>query len=344
MNNEKTIPVEELKKIKKILLIQYKPFGDILLNTGYFSTLRKKFPDAQIDYLIQRPYKTILEDNPYIDNLVFMEKKSKKTVGYYLERFRIMGIVRQRRYDVIVDQLRGPGSAQIAMYSGAKYRLGWKLKRWNWVYNYKTERDNQRYYSRSKFDLLNPLGIKEEKHNTYYKVKDASIDYIKQWLKKQKLDNSKLVVISPGTPVKAKQWSLDYYVKLTDMILDNTEFKIILLWGPGEKDDVEYIAGQMKNKPVIAPPTTFNEAGALLKFSDMFIGNDGGINHLAVALETPSIAVFGRKSNPRKWTAWHKNIHFYLRDWELKDRKDPTFNIAPDQVFAVFFKFFKLEQ
>ena len=54
----------QLKEIHKILIIQQKPFGDILLNTGYLPELRRHFPQAQIDFLIQRPYLTVLEDNP----------------------------------------------------------------------------------------------------------------------------------------------------------------------------------------------------------------------------------------------------------------------------------------
>ncbi|MBU1874166.1 hypothetical protein KJ688_10650, partial [bacterium] len=110
---EDCISKNDLASIRKILIIQYKPFGDVLLNTGYLPTLRNQFPNAQIDYLVQKPYKTVLEDNPNINKLLLMEKKKKKTFSYFAERLRIIHLVRKERYDVIVDQLRGPGSAQI---------------------------------------------------------------------------------------------------------------------------------------------------------------------------------------------------------------------------------------
>ncbi len=77
MFKEKKIPEQELTQIKRILIIQYKPFGDVLLNTAYFPALRKKFPDATIDFLVQGPYKTILDDNPNLDNIIVMEKKNE---------------------------------------------------------------------------------------------------------------------------------------------------------------------------------------------------------------------------------------------------------------------------
>lgn len=343
-NQLKKIPAEELKTIKRIVIIQYKPFGDILLNTGYLPTLREHFPDAQIDYLIQKPYLTILQDNPHIDNLVLMEKKQKRGLHYFSylwERLRIIQLIHAKKYDLVIDQLRGSGSAQITLYSRARYRLGWAHKRWSWVYNYKIERDNHRYYSRVKFDLLQPLGINEVPHNIYYKVNNTSIEKVNTWLRKETLLQKKFVVFSPGTPVPAKQWDLDNFAKLGDMILEKTDYKLVLLWGPGEKKDVEYIKNKMKKNPVIAIPTTFNEAGALLKQADVYISNDGGINHLAVAMETPTVTIFGPTSNPKKWTAWHKEIHTYIRDWnftktEYRKTRNQTFNISPEMVFKKF--------
>lgn len=348
MKKNKIIPQEELKKIEKILIIQYKPFGDILLNTGYLPFLRKKFPQAQINYLIQKPYVTLLEDNPNLDKLVLMEKKKGlHYLSYLKERFRIMRLVHKSRYDVIIDQLRGLGSAQITLFSGAKYRLGWAQKRWSWVYNYQAKRDNFRYYSRAKFGLLNPLGITEEPHNTYYKVKEESQKKIDEWLEKNGLLNKKIIVFSPGTPVLAKQWDLNNYAALGDKLLVNKELSLVLLWGPGEKEDVEYIADKMNKKAIIAPPTTFNEAGALLKKTYAYISNDGGINHLAVAMETPTLTVFGPKTNPKKWTAWHKPIHTYLRDWnftltEYYKTRNQTFRITPEMVYKKFLELQKI--
>ena len=149
----------QLEEIRKILIIQQKPFGDILLNTGYLPELRKHFPDAQIDYLIERPYLTILEDNPHLDNLVIMEKPKGKGLRYLVEQITAARRVRKRGYDLIIDQLRGTSSARMVIFSGAKYRLGWITKRWNFIYNVRIPQAPRRYKSLYKFDLLAPLGI-----------------------------------------------------------------------------------------------------------------------------------------------------------------------------------------
>jgi len=334
---------EQLEQIWRILIIQYKPFGDVLLNTAYLPALRRKFPGAVIDFLVQRPYSTILEDNPYIDNLILMEKRKGRTPAYYYERIRTIIRVRKLKYDTVIDQIRGPGSAQITFFSGAKLRLGWnKTRRWsrlkgyNWVYNYRAPRNNKIYYARAKFLVLAPLGIEETSDNIYYHVRPESAAYIDGWLNEAGLAGKRLVVFSPVTPVPRKQWELERFARTADLIKENTDCEVVLLWGPGEIGKVELMASMMKSKAVIAPKTTFNQAGALLRRAFIYIGNDGGINHLAVSQDTPTIAVFGPKTDPLKWTAWHLPIHKYLRDFEFKDPEDNSFNITPEMVFGKF--------
>ena len=332
---------EEIEAIKKILIIQYKPFGDILLNTAYLPKLRKRFPHAQIDFLIQKPYVTILEDNPNLDNLVVMQKV-KKEIPKIKERIRIIRIIRKEKYDMVIDQLRGTGSAQITMFSRAKYRVGWKLKRYNWLYNISEPRENIRYYALLKFDVLKSLGITENGEDTYYHVKASSQKKIDDWLTKIELIDRDFIVVSPCSPVLFKQWSLDYYAATLDKVIRELNLPVVLLWGPGELDRVNYIAEKMKEKPILAIKTNFNEAAALLKRSKLFFGNDGGINHLAIAVKTASVAIFGPHSNPRKWQANHKNIHTYLRNWDCKDKTDRTLGISIDQAFAEINKVYEL--
>jgi len=285
----------------------------------------------------------ILEDNPNLNDLILMEKKKGKTIFRVSEGLKTITQVRNLKYDLVIDQLRGIGSAQIVFFSGAKYRLGWKkvkpwtwLKGFNWIYNYSEIRDHRIYAARAKFKLLKPLGIDETSDNIFYNVRPESVDYINKWLKEASLNDRKLVVFSPVTPVYRKQWEFERFAKVADMIKEKTACEVVLLWGPGELEKVELMASLMKNKPVIAPKTTFNQAAALLQKTHIYIGNDGGIIHLAVSQDTPSIAIFGPKTHPLKWTAWHLPIHKYLRDLDFKDPKDNSFNITPEMVYEKF--------
>ncbi|MBN1781161.1 glycosyltransferase family 9 protein [bacterium] len=331
----------EKKEIRKILIIQQKPFGDVLLNTGYFAELRRHFPHAEIHYLVQRPYATILEENPYLDKLIVMEKK--RGVSKLVPLLRTIVRVRAEKYDLIIDQLRGTSSARIVLFSGARYRLGhlkkvkkkfgFPMRKWNWMYNLSIPRGQIRYYSRFKFDLLKPLGIGEVPHQLYYHVRDESAEYIGKWLKQTGLKDRPMIVFSPGTPILSKRWNLQCYARLGDMIQTRLEYKIVILWAPDEKEDAETVMRHMKTEAVLALPTDLNQAAALLHHAKVLICNDGGLNHVAVSQQVPSIAIFGPQSFPDKWCAWHIPIHMYLKDWTFRDKSDDTFNIMPEVVF-----------
>lgn len=320
----------DIKNIKKILIIQYQPFGDVLLNTGCLPALREKFPSAKIDFLVRKPYQVVLENNPYLDEVVTFE--NKKGISYFFERIRIIRAIRKRRYDLLLDQIRGTGSAQITLFSGVKYRLGYENLRWKSFYNIRAPRGNNRYYSSLKFDLLKPLGIDEMPHELYFFIKPESFEYIDNWLKANQLHGTRIICFSPGSPVPRKQWKLENYAQLADKILEKTDRQVLLLWGPGEKQAVDTIIKLMKKKATLALPTDFNQAAAMLKRCELLVCNDGGINHLSVAVKTPSLAIFG-STNPLKWTATNFEGHYYLHNPDVNSKLDSTFGITPEMVF-----------
>jgi len=317
--------------IKKILIIQYQPFGDVLLNTGYLSVLRREFPNTKIDFLVRKPFHNALLENPFLDELIVFQ--NGKGLNYAFERIKLISKIRKQKYDLIIDQIRNTGSAQITILSGAKHRLGLENQRWRSYYNLKAKRKELRYYSAMKFDTLGPLGISEEEHKLFFHITPDSTEKIKSWLAENKLSGDKIICFSPGTPVKGKQWDLASYAKLADLIIEETDNKVLLLWGPGEKEDNEKVKSLMKNDPIIAPPTTFNEAAAVLKECRLLICNDGGLNHLSVAVETPSIAFFGMHK-PTRWSpssVFKGYNHFYNEKASYKT--DKTLGITVDEVF-----------
>jgi len=257
--------------------------------------------------------------------------EKRNGIKYFFDRLKLISRIRKRKYDLIIDQMRGSGSAQITFLSGATYKLGLQHRHWNFVYNIKSQVTSVRYSASMKFDLLKPLYIKEEPYQLYYHISEDSYANIDDWLRKMEIKDGNIITFSPGSPVERKKWSLDQYSKLADLLIE-AEYKVVLLWGPGEENDAKIIKDKMENTPFIAPPTNFNQAAAMLKRSRILICNDGGINHLCAAIGTPSIAIFGSTS-PLKWNPTDIGPHYYLHNPKVNSRKDKTFGISPDEVF-----------
>lgn len=319
----------DLSQVQRILIIQIRPFGDVLLNTGYLPFLRKHLPRARIDFLVKHPFDSVLADNPNVDELMVFGKPPLRAA--WLDKMRMMVAVRRRRYDVIIDQVQGTTSAQIVMFSGAAYKIAAEGRNWGWLYNVRVPQ-KERYNASMKFDLLRPLGMSEYPYELHYHIQPASIAYIQEWIDRVNPEKRRLICLSPGSPRLKKKWGAGHYAALADLILEHTDRQVVLLWGPNEIQDLERVQTAMKHQPLVAPPTDYNQAAALLKACELLVCNDGGLNHLSVATKTASVAVFGGTS-PKAWSpqgVFPGHHHLANPDW---DGRSDSFGISPEAVF-----------
>ena len=93
---------------RSILIIQLGPYGDVLLNTSYFSALRKKYPTTKIDFLVSKPYDSILYNNPYLSEILTIPKA--KGIMYILQRIKTFIRIACRHYELVIDQQCGTGT------------------------------------------------------------------------------------------------------------------------------------------------------------------------------------------------------------------------------------------
>ncbi len=318
--------------IKKILIIQFQPFGDVILSTTYLKALSEKFPAAKIDFLVRKPYDQVLFKNKYLNDII--TEKTEQGIRQIISRIKLFLDIRRRNYDLIIDQQNNPGSGQAVFFSKAKYRLGWADADWKFTYNLKASRGPVRYNGSRKFDILAPLGISEQPYDLFFHITEESHLYIDRWLANEKIPKGEFICISPGSPVWSKRWHEEGFAGLADLIINNTDYKVILLWGPSEKDVVDKITRRMQNRPVTAPKTDFNQAAALISKSALLICNDGGLNHLSVALKTPTLAIFGYTKTDVWSPASVFNDHHHLQsENKAPGPFDPSFGITPEAAF-----------
>jgi heptosyltransferase-3 len=328
----KRLGERDLARIRKILVIQLGPFGDGLLTTSYFETLKQRLPQAQIWYVIKEPYDIVVRDHPFIDNLITI--RPRKRLQYVLERLRTIRRIRSEKFDLVIDQQNMPSSQHLTLLSGAKYRLGYEDGRLWFAYNLRAGRGKLRYSASRKFDILGPLGIAEGPYRLYFGVRPEAEEDTRRWLERQRLDPGKIIVFSPGSPVPRKQWSLANYAALADLIQTRTDFRVVILWAPAELADAEKVRSRMQTQAILAPPTDLHQGAALLKRCRMLVCNDGGINHLAVTTGTETLAIFGN-TDPVVWSpASVFAHHHHLYNPGFKPGADSTFGVSAEAAFA----------
>ncbi|MBI3194437.1 MAG: glycosyltransferase family 9 protein [Ignavibacteriae bacterium] len=278
-------------RIRKILIIKLRAIGDVVLSTIVLHNLRFAFPDAQIDFLTEKPSRDIVEGNPDINNVLVFDGKSQNGFG-------LIWNVRKRNYDLVIDLFGNPRSALVTYFSGAMYRVGYRFGWREKCYNIIVEpRGGEVHNTEFNLDAVRSLGLQIVDCGLRITVNEESNTFAERFFHDQGLNDSFVVAINAAGGWYTKRWSIPKYAELADILGEQHQTKILLLWGPGERDDAERLATLMTNKAVLIPQTTLKQLAAILKRCSIMITNDSGPMHIAAAVGTPTVAIFG-PTNP----------------------------------------------
>jgi len=266
------------------------------LTTPAVEVLKANFPDAKLHFLVERPCHEVLNGNPFIDEVLVYERD--KPLKWIRE-------VRKRRYDLVVDFLSNPRSAVVTFLSGARLKAGPGYTSSRWAYNVRFPNATAHEYSAfRKIDQLTALGLKTILH-------PRPRLFLPSWADKYRSNRFREMGLSAGDAVigfapasrrATRIWPADHYAALARSITQKTDCKIIVFWGPGEKELAQRIASALPER-VMASPETKNlaELGALLKGLKLLVCNFNGTKHIATALDVPTLGIFGM-CGPASWT------------------------------------------
>jgi ADP-heptose:LPS heptosyltransferase len=297
---------------KKILIIQLRRIGDVLMCTPALRALRKEFSGGYIAFLTEKESASLLSENPYLNELIVWDKKKYNDPLYAIENIFQL---RRKSFDLVIDFFGNPRSAWASFFSGAKQRIGCDLKGRGLLYNIKVKTDSTpRYAVQSRLDVLRVLEIKSNDVRLDLYLSQESEEFAKRFFEEKNIKSKEFVIsISPTSRRHFNRWFLDRYAELCNWLMDQYNAKIILVWGPGEKRIVEKLSALMKKDPIISTPTpTLQELGAVLKRCDLHIGNDNGTKHIAVAVGLPTLTIYGPHSEV-SWTFPDPDYHKWVK-------------------------------
>lgn len=273
--------------IRKILVIKLRAIGDVLLSTAVLKNLRAAFPNAKIEFLTENPSREIIEGNPYLDSTIIFDNKNQS--GLWL-----IYNVRQQKYDLVIDLFGNPRSAIVTLFSGARYRLGYRFKWRRYCYNIIVEpRGGEVHNLEFNLDALRALGITSIDSSIDFPLDADAEEFAEKFFQKEMLDERFVVALNPGGGWYTKRWLPSKYAQLADLLIRDYGVHILILWGPGEEVTARHIQSQMMSKAVLIPPSTLKQLGAILKRCSALVTNDSGPMHIAAAMGTPVLAIFG---------------------------------------------------
>ena len=302
----------------KILVIQQKMIGDVLVSSIICNNLRKAYPDAQIDYLVYESTIPVLEGNPNIDNVLLFQEKHRKSKREFLNlAHEIRGI----KYDLLIDAYSKLESWLIVLLSGAKRKISYKKFGRTFLYTDNVPfaefpKTNLGLAIERRISLLEPLDLKIEVNPfpKLYLTDKENQDALALFEYHQVRKDRKTIMISLLGSEKLKTYPLEYMAKVVDFIADNKDVNILFNYFPKQISDAKIVFDACK--PSTREKIYFDLLGndlrsfiAIMNNCDLIIGNDGGAINMAKALGKPSFIIFSPWIEKKIWATLEDGKH-----------------------------------
>lgn len=280
-------------KVKRVLIVRLRSIGDTVLSTPSLIALRRFLPDAQIDILLEDWVAPVLEGFEAIDNVLTVGKTAKS-------RLKTAWQLRRNKYDVAFNLHGGTTGTFFVRASGAKHRVGFASYQYSFLYNHLAPspqefwQQERAHSAEQQLALIGSVGIPvEDKPKTQLAIPEKST-----------IRSSKFpfALIHPAAAFATKQWSAENFAEIAEYLVQ----KGLQVVAIGTKNESKTIDKLIQNSKVpiqsydrLSLPQVINLASR----AKIFVGNDSGIAHIAAAVKTPSVVIFG-SSNRAHWSPW----------------------------------------
>jgi predicted lipopolysaccharide heptosyltransferase III len=286
-----------MNSFQKILVIRLRGIGDVILATPVLENLRQAFPQAQIDFLTESPSAPIVTNHPAIRDVLILARGRGQAQDFaqtYRSSLALIRELRLRRYDVVIDLFSNPRSALLTFLSGAQTRVGFRFRVRRHAYNIKVEPRGDRLHAvEFNLDVLHALKIPVVTRQPRVAVDSSSVEAVAKFWQEHKLEKRLVIGLNASGGWYTKRWPLESFARLGDRMHRELNAVILLIWGPGELDDIRSMAQMMQCPSLLAPQTTLKQLAALLSRLTLLVSNDAGPLHLAAAMGTPVVGIYG---------------------------------------------------
>ena len=336
--------------INKILLIRLRRIGDVIMTTPALSILRKNFPRAFISYVVEEPYKELVEDHPHVDEVLALPE-NQNTRGL----LRFIRSIRKQGFDAVLDFHSGPRASWITFFSGAKLKVGYRIKYRNFIYHISVPRNRKNgfYHSvENHINLVKALGVQVSAIPplSLPRPKREDVQKIKNFITENRLHDTKVVVIHISAGNEFRNWGADKIIELTKRLSLHSEVKVVLV-GTDEDRDAEALI--IKESPAslysLVGRLKLKELRELILSSSLFVGPDSGPMHLAASTSTPIVAYFG-PTLPANFAPWKAKATLIEKGFDCRPCKQRQCiyndfrclrSINPEEVYTACLRFLK---
>ncbi|MEZ5308308.1 MAG: glycosyltransferase family 9 protein [Pyrinomonadaceae bacterium] len=294
----------EWERVRRILIVRLRSIGDTVLSTPSISQIKSLAPHVEIDILLEDWVAPLLEDHVDVNRVIIAPKS---VLGRMALAFRL----RKSRYDAVFNFHGGTTSAILSLAAGANAVFGYSSYRNSFVYNKKCP-SSAEFWKRStthsaeqQCALVGYSGLAIETcPKTCLSVSAQSRAFVGDLLtsKLMGFEPGDFVLIHPAAAYETKRWSAKRFAETADFISESGFIPILLVTN-AEAGIADEIVATAKHEIPVITNLPLRHVAALASEARLFLGNDSGMAHIAAAVGTPTVVVFG-SSNRDHWHPW----------------------------------------
>ena len=312
----------DLNDFSKILLIKLSAVGDVVHTIPVLNKLRRRYPAAQIDWLVTPPIAELLRHHPAITNVIEFareEWQSPWRLTPFANYARLAASLRATGYDLVVDMHGQLRTALLTLATGAPVRVGFDRPRpevWSasdrafpplarkhawqgaregsWIaYTHHIPVPTLDVHAVDRYLNVGPiLGLDDGAADFSFPIPAAASARIEQLLRGHGIAAAQLLVLAPGTVWETKHWGSGKFAEVARHFMQKG-FAATLIGSRRERAVCAEVAQLAPGAVNFAGETSLSELAALIRRSTICVTNDSGPMHLAVALGRPVASVFG---------------------------------------------------
>ncbi|TGL64043.1 glycosyltransferase family 9 protein [Leptospira sarikeiensis] len=276
---------------ENILVIQTAFLGDLILTTPLFREIKKKYPGSKMTVIVNKGTDSVLEGNPWIDEIIPLDKKQIKSSIFGFWNF--CKELRKRNFTLCISPHFSFRSSIMAFLSGAPKRIGYKTAGFSFLLN---ERKSRLLRGPHEVDKLLSLLYSEEERKNISKQpelfwKEGSVTGIRAEMKKYGLEKGNYILVSPSSVWETKRLPAEKFRTVSKQLFEKTGLKIVLTGGKGDLQLCEEVGEGFGIN--LSGKTSLPEMSYLMSGAALLVTNDSSPIHFASAFDVPTLAAFG---------------------------------------------------
>ena len=283
-----------MKKPLSLCIIRLSAIGDVCHTLAVVQAIQRKYPDAEITWIIGKTEAMLMQDLPNIRLIPFDKKSGWKGI------FTIWKQLSHKRFDFLLNMQTAFRASILSLGIKADKKMGFnkdRAREMQWLFtNQKVEQTTSPHVLDGQMMFAKAIGVTDLTPKWQLPISMETVEKAKQWLDPMR----KNVVISPCSSKAEKDWLIERYAEIANWLIAQN-INVILVGSPAKREleMTAYIQQLAPNVQNLVGKTSLKELAALLKLADLVISPDTGSAHIASIQGTPVIGLYAIH-NPRR--------------------------------------------